>query len=440
MLHRMSNTLPPAGYDELQRSEFTRIFGRAMGVRMFIAPFVATTVLALAAIEPTPWRRALLIVVPVAMFTVSVIELRRYRRHGMGENAVELNLLVVALAQLLLSFATGGVESPLMPLMLPLAVVVGIAVPGTHLWIAGLQVAAPWLFAAAVALGAVPDFALHLFGGGARPGHADALVWTTAFVYSAMALAAHLLGRALRRVFDGMLRRALEANDALRHEQAEQSQSIVTLTGEIAHELKNPLSSVKGLAALLVQNVGEGKGAERLGVLRQEIDRMQGILDEFLNFSRPLLPLTVDGAELRALCNDVVALHEGLARERGVKLVVSGDAWVKCDARKVRQVVINLVQNALDASPRGGVVELQCVKDGETGAVLRVLDRGPGLDPNIVPRLFQPGATTKPKGTGVGLTFARSLARQHGGELALGNRDGGGCAAVLTLPAPKEAA
>lgn len=440
MLQRMANTLPPAGYDELQRSEFTRIFGRAMGVRMFIAPFVATTVLALAAIEPAPWRRALLIAVPVAMFTISVIELRRYRRHGMGEHAVELNLLVVALAQLLLSFATGGLESPLMPLMLPLAVVVGIAVPGTHLWIAGLQVAAPWLFAAAVVTDTVPGFAMQLFGGGARPGHGDALVWTTAFVYSAMALLAHFLGRALRRVFDGMLRRAMEANDALRREQSAQSQSLVTLTGEIAHELKNPLSSVKGLAALLTQNVGEGKGAERLGVLRQEIDRMQGILDEFLNFSRPLLPLTVDGAELRALCDDVVALHEGLARERGVKLVVSGEVAVRCDARKVRQIVINLVQNALDASPRGGVVELQCAKDGPSGAVLRVLDRGPGLDATIVPRLFQPGATTKPHGTGVGLTFARSLARQHGGELSLGNRDGGGCAAVLTLPEPKEAA
>lgn len=440
MLGRMATPLPPAGYDELQRSEVTRIFGRAMGLRVFVAPFVATTVLALAAIEPVPWRRALLVVVPVSMVTSSIVELRRYRRKGMGEHAVELNLLVGALGQLLLSFATGGVESPLMPLMLPLAVVVGVVVRGPHLWITGLQIVAPWLFAAAATTGAVPAFAPQLFGGGGRPGHGDALVWTTAFVYSAMALGAQALGRVLRRVFDGMLWRAMEANDALRRERAEQSQSIVTLTGEIAHELKNPLSSVKGLAALLAQSVGEGKGAERLGVLRQEIDRMQGVLDEFLNFSRPLLPLTVDGAELRALCDDVVALHEGLARERGVKLVVSGDAAVRCDVRKVRQVVINLVQNALDASPRGGVVELQCAKAGEGGAVLRVLDRGPGLDPAIVPRLFQPGATTKPRGTGVGLTFARSLARQHGGELALANRDGGGCAAVLTLPASAEAA
>jgi signal transduction histidine kinase len=194
------------------------------------------------------------------------------------------------------------------------------------------------------------------------------------------------------------------------------------------------MSSVKGLSALLAQNVGEGKGAERLAVLRQEIDRMQAILEEFLNFSRPLVPLAVERADLAALCEEVTALHEGLAREKGVDLKLQAiEAKVSCDPRKVKQVLVNLLQNAIEASPPGRCVELACATEGGFSTA-RVLDRGPGLADSIAARLFEPGATTKPRGSGLGLTIARALARQHGGEVVLSAREGGGCVAELKLP------
>jgi two-component system, NtrC family, sensor histidine kinase HydH len=427
---------PPAGYEALQRSEFSRAFGTVIGVRAYLAPVMATLALSLAAFEPSAWRRAVLIGLPLVLVSVSILEVLRFRRRGMAPGATEANLMLFVFGQPLVALATGGLESPVMPVVLVIALFTSLLI--THrpwyYWLGlGTQLAAPWVFAGLAIASAVPDFNPRLLGGGPRAGHSDLHLVLAALFLNLGTFIAYRVGGALRQIFDSILWRALEANDELRREHAERAQTLVALTGEIAHELKNPMASVKGLASLLGQQLVEGKGAERLQVLRQEVDRMQVILEEFLNFSRPLLPLAVERVQLRGLCAEVVALHEGLARERGVALALGGEAEVRCDGRKVRQVLINLVQNALDASPAGATVELACA-GSEAGATVRVLDRGPGLEASIAARLFQPGATTKARGNGMGLTVARSLARQHGGELTLGPREGGGCAGVLTLP------
>lgn len=163
---------------------------------------------------------------------------------------------------------------------------------------------------------------------------------------------------------------------------------------------------------------------------------MQGILEEFLNFSRPLVPLTVSAVDLGELCDEALVLHEGLAGERGVRLERVGSEHVNaaCDPRKVKQVLMNLLHNAIEASPQGGRVTVTVEPTPSGDARVCVRDEGPGLAPEVASRAFDAGVTTKPRGSGLGLTVARALARQHGGEVTLANGSQGGCVAELVLP------
>jgi signal transduction histidine kinase len=103
------------------------------------------------------------------------------------------------------------------------------------------------------------------------------------------------------------------------------------------------------------------------------------------------------------------------------------------DPRKLKQMLMNLVANAIEASPAGATVELHARQEGDR-VVLGVLDRGPGMSAELLERAAEPGVTTKQDGAGLGLTIVRSLAVQHGGTLRLAHRDGGGLEAQLELP------
>src|SRR5262249_9739166 len=131
------------------------------------------------------------------------------------------------------------------------------------------------------------------------------------------------MGLRVRRNFDKNLERTVAARDGALQGYAEQMRDLHALSGEIAHELKNPLASIKGLAALVAREL-QGKPAERMAVLRGEVDRMAGILEELLTFSRPLVPLSLEEVDLAALTREVVDLHEGMAGDRRLALRLSG--------------------------------------------------------------------------------------------------------------------
>jgi signal transduction histidine kinase len=139
--------------------------------------------------------------------------------------------------------------------------------------------------------------------------------------------------------------------------------------------------------------------------------------------------------DLFAIASEVCILHEGMSELRGiqVELDARGPIEVFCDPRKVRQILVNLFQNALDAAAARGHISIQLNATAER-AEIAVSDDGVGLDPELAERVFEAGVTNKVGGSGLGLNVARGLARQHGGDVVLLNRPSGGCTATLTLP------
>lgn len=419
--------------EEVEDAALETLFQKGVQLRLYFAPFVFLAVMSLLAWDPATWRLWVVIFgVTLALARLSV-EFLRARREGFQRTRLSTLLPVPATLLLLVVSSSGGLDSPIF-VMLPLVTVFLCLLlrPVYGAVFAAIATVLVWTLAAVAWNEWVPTLIPAAFGGGPRVPGTAALLFTRATFHTFALLWAALAGWVMRRGFQSAIQRALDARDELLKSHDESTKSLTTLVAEIAHELKNPLASVKGLAAL-VDRGAQGKEKERLTVLRREVDRMQEILESFLNFSRPLVPLDVAPVRLTEVVEQVAALHEGVARERGVsvRLDARPELTVKADGRKLKQVIINLVQNALDVTPGGGAVDV-VVAPHASGAKISVMDRGPGV--KHPERVFDPGVTTKENGSGLGLTIARLLARQHGGDLQLFSRDGGGTVAELTLP------
>ena len=365
---------------------------------------------------------------------LSIIEDLRVKKHG-RPNLTRVAFVAGAIAQPVVVVATGGVLSPVILAMLMIAFVASTLLERrVSLLLVAIQVLC-------IASCAVLEYSQVLgpllpepFRGATAfvPPQVWLLVWTC--VASFLFMVVRALGLRIQSAFGELLLRVTRARDETLRMHGEQLSELMQLTGEIAHELKNPLASVKGLAALLARR-SAGQEPEPLRVLRHEVDRMQNILEEFLNYSRPLVPLNLQQTDIYAVIREVVALHEGLTETREVAVAFDTDAVIEieCDPRKIRQILVNLMQNALDACAARGSVSIH-VHAMDDKITIELDDSGAGLPSNIASRVFDAGVTSKPGGSGLGLNVARALARQHGGDVSLCNRPEGGCRAALTLP------
>jgi len=205
------------------------------------------------------------------------------------------------------------------------------------------------------------------------------------------------------------------------------------MSAQLSHELKNPLGAIKTLVQLSARDACDEKSRERLQVAESEVERMNCILKEYLSFSRPLEKLRRERLTLSALVDDVILLLEPQASGAGVGLRRRGDARIDADPRRLREALFNLVANALEATPRGGSVEIE-IAESDGAASVHVRDSGRGMPPDVLERVGTPFFTTREQGTGLGVAMARSAFVQHGGELTYASAEGLGTTATGTLP------
>jgi signal transduction histidine kinase len=231
---------------------------------------------------------------------------------------------------------------------------------------------------------------------------------------------------ALRR---SSLRASEEAIDA----NLKRVRELSSLQGTLAHRLNNPLAVIKGLAGLMA--LDPERSHERLEKLQGAVVNMQQVIEDILSLERPLTPLEMTRVDLRALADEVGETYRPLAERKDLELVVEPGPPLELDGDrdKLKHALMNLVHNAVDASPAGEQIALTLTRSGQR-ARISVLDRGPGVPPHQLVRIVEPGVTTKSDGCGLGLTIARALVQQHGGMLRLENRKHGGFAAHAELP------
>jgi signal transduction histidine kinase len=233
-------------------------------------------------------------------------------------------------------------------------------------------------------------------------------------------------------------RRALEKRAA----DAEALSAMGTLALNLAHEIRNPLNAAKLQLHLLGKKIDKQVGEEetraamhrRVEIVGDEIARLNRLLTEFLELARPR-GIAREPVHMGELVDSVLSLERESAEARGVRVVrdVAHGAVAIGDAEKLRQVVLNLVVNALEAMKDGGVLTVRAAPDGER-IVLSVEDTGPGIPAEVRAQVFDPFFTTKEAGTGLGLSIVRKIVDQHAGDVRLESEVGKGTTVRVWIP------
>jgi two-component system sensor histidine kinase HydH len=228
-------------------------------------------------------------------------------------------------------------------------------------------------------------------------------------------------------------RQVMEAHEAVRR--SDKLAALGQLTAGLAHELRNPLGTIKASSEMLNKALtAENEVAREVaGFISTEVDRTNSLVTRFLQFARPL-KLHLDTADLSQLLDRAITAAEreapGIAVYRNYAPEIPPFPF---DAELMERVFYNLVLNAVQASPRGGAVTVKTRAEGRT-AEIAVIDRGVGIGTAQMKDIFNPFFTTKPEGVGLGLAIVAKIVDEHGGKIAVESEPGKGSIFVVSLP------
>lgn len=363
----------------------------------------------------------------IGVFALVTVHPRATRAIFLGALGIDL-----ALVFLLLSL-TGGGESVFYLLLFPLVAVnayyfgpwitLGSALVAGGLYAAASALAPPWV-------GWTPVLIVAVLVG--LPGV------TVGIVAERERRARSEVGR-LNAELTGTLSRLQAAQQELL--EAERMATVGRLSLKVAHEVRNPIAAIELNAELLQDIVQARPGGELdearglLIAIRDQVNALDAITEEYLAFARFPRP-HFDEESINQLLEELADFVRPVATRQGLTLDVQTDPAVppmEIDRTLLRQAILNLVKNGLEALSRGGALTLTSRWRADA-AEIEVSDTGPGIDPAVAERLFEPFFTTKPQGTGLGLSIARQIVDEHGGQLTWTNRPGGGTTFTIRLP------
>jgi PAS domain S-box-containing protein len=249
----------------------------------------------------------------------------------------------------------------------------------------------------------------------------------------------------------------LRAIEALREKEIMLSQqsrlaAIGQLAGGMAHEVRNPLNAILSISEALFKEEGIGDNPEYepyIKHIRTQVKRLAHLMNDLLELGKPTPITSLHPVPLHEVCKDAIKLMElsGVAKEHRISAEWCEDSdriKILADGVKLQQVISNLLENAIQHSPKGGVVELQlAIKKSDDSvpetAVIRVCDRGGGIPEDLINHVFEPFTSTRRGGTGLGLTLVRHFVENMGGQVNIWNNNPlPGCTAEIRIPIARE--
>jgi two-component system sensor histidine kinase HydH len=212
--------------------------------------------------------------------------------------------------------------------------------------------------------------------------------------------------------------------------------AIGSLSAGVAHEIRNPLSSIKGLATYFRDLFPEGSDSrDTANVIINEVDRINRVIKDLLEFARPS-EISRSETDFSVLLNHVIRLVSMDAKNRNIEIRsdIPESLRVLIDADRISQVLINLFRNAIEAMGKGGLLTVKTFLNDRNVLVINVSDTGTGIDPKDEVMVFNPYYTTKNDGTGLGLAVAQKIVESHGGTIGIRSEKGAGTTVIIEIP------
>jgi signal transduction histidine kinase len=236
-------------------------------------------------------------------------------------------------------------------------------------------------------------------------------------------------------------RRSVQNANSRQQTQQNQFQELAKLTGGLAHEIKNPLSTIKVNLKLITEDTQNDpdnpqRWLKKINVVQKETARLEQILDDFLRFIGKS-ELDLQNTDVNLLVNDMADFYTPQARAKNITVrlgLAKNPITCKIDPDMIKQVILNLFINATQAMNEGGELIIR-TNMNDKNANIEISDTGTGIPPEEIDKIFQAYYTSRPAGTGLGLPIAKKIINAHNGNIAVNSQPGKGTSFTITIPA-----